>query len=290
MEAVLARTSLRDWWQMTKPRLNGMVLLSAMAGYALAPKGSLARTPFWPFALGFWALASSSAALNMWLERDTDALMERTRYRPLAAGRLAERPVFWLGQILALAALAVFILAGDWVTAALGLLTWASYLLVYTPLKRRSPLSLLAGAVTGALPPVMGWTAAGGGLNQAALGLFCLLFVWQVPHFLAIAALYGEQYRTAGIKVLGVVHGEAVAARQALTYAVALIPISLWLHSLGLGGRVYVFAALPLGLAFAGVAAWAAYKPSRSSARTLLLASVSYLPLLLAALVADRAG
>jgi protoheme IX farnesyltransferase len=289
VEAVLTRTSLRDWWQMTKPRLNGLVLLSAMAGYALAPRTASPRTAFWPFALGFWLLAASSAALNMWLERDTDALMDRTRFRPLAAGRLGERPVFWMGQVLAVAALGVFALSGDWVTAALGLLTWASYLLVYTPLKRRSPLSLLAGAVTGALPPVMGWTAAGGGLNQAALGLFCLLFVWQVPHFLAIAALYGEQYRAAGIKVLGVVHGEAVAARQALTYAVALIPISLWLYALGLGGRAYACAALPLGLAFAAAAAWAAYRPSRSSARTLLLASVSYLPLLLAALVADRA-
>jgi protoheme IX farnesyltransferase len=289
MDAVMERSSLRDWWQMTKPRLNGMVLLSALSGYALAPKLSAARTPFLPFALAFWLLAASSAVLNMWLERDSDALMERTRDRPLAAGRLRERPVFWLGQALAAASLGVFALAGDWVTAGLGLLTWASYLLVYTPLKRRSPLSLLAGAVTGALPPVMGWTAGGGGLDASALGLFCLLFVWQVPHFLAIAALYGEQYKAAGIKVLGLVYGPEVAARQAILYAVALVPISFWLHSLGLGGRLYAFAALPLSLAFAGVAVWAAWRPSRSSARTLLLASVTYLPLLLAALIADRA-
>jgi protoheme IX farnesyltransferase len=225
----------------------------------------------------------------MWLERDTDALMERTRDRPLAAGRLRARPVFWMGQVLAVLALGIFVAVGDWLTAGLGLLTWASYLLVYTPLKRRSPLSLLAGAVTGALPPVMGWTAGGGALNQTALGLFCLLFVWQVPHFLAIASLYGEQYRAAGIKVLGLVNGQAAAGRQAVIYAVALLPISVWLHTLGLGGRGYVAAALVLGLAFVGVAIWAALRPSRSSARTLLLASVSYLPLLLAALVADRA-
>lgn len=285
---MLERSSWRDWWLMTKPRLNGMVLLSALCGFALAPKGSQVRTPFWIFALAFWLLAASSAVLNMWLERDTDALMERTRDRPLAAGRLRERPVFWMGQALAALALGLLVLAGDWLTAGLGLLTWASYLLVYTPLKTRTPLSLLAGAVTGALPPVMGWAAGGGSMDQAALGLFCLLFVWQVPHFLAIAALYGEQYRAAGIKVLGLVYGQAAASRQALVYAVALIPISLWLHVLGLGGRIYMGVALVLGLGFAGVALWAALRPSRSSARTLLLTSVTYLPLLLAALVADR--
>ena len=290
MEAVLSTIVWRDWWQMTKPRLNGMVLLSALSGYALAPHGAGPRIPLWAFAPAFWLLASSSAVLNMWLERDTDALMERTRHRPLAAGRLREGPVFRLGQLLALAALGVFAAFGDWVTAGLGLLTWASYLLVYTPLKRRTPLSLLAGAVTGALPPVMGWTAGGGGLDQSALALFCLLFIWQVPHFLAIAALYGEQYRAAGIKVLGLVHGQEAAGRQALIYAAALLPVSLWLYFLGLGGRIYACAAVPLGLAFLGVAAWAAHRPSRTSARTLLLASVSYLPLLLAALVADRAG
>jgi heme o synthase len=289
VEAVMARSSWRDWWQMTKPRLNGMVLLSALSGFALAPRGAAVRTPFWVFALAFWFLAASSATLNMWMERDSDALMERTRDRPLASGRLRERPVFWLGQALALLALGIFASSGDWLTAGLGLLTWASYLLVYTPLKRRTPLSLLAGAVTGALPPVMGWTAGGGPLNQAALGLFCLLFVWQVPHFLAIAALYGEQYRAAGIKVLGLVNGQAAAGRQAVIYAVALLPISLWLYPLGLGGRVYAVVALVLGLAFAGVAIWAARRPSVASARVLLLSSVTYLPLLLIALVADRA-
>jgi len=286
--AAASRASLGDWWQMTKPRLNGLVLVSALSGYALAPAGAVARTPFWAFALAFWLLAASSAVLNMWMERDTDALMERTRLRPLASGRLRERPAFWLGQSLAVASLLVFAAAGDWLTAGLGLLTWASYLLVYTPLKRRSPLSLLAGAVTGALPPVMGWTAGGGGLDRPALGLFCLLFVWQVPHFLAIASLYGEQYRAAGIKVLGLVYGEKAAARQALVYAVAVLPVSLWLHALGLGGRYYLAAAVPLGLGFAGAAAWAAWRPSRASSRTLLLASVTYLPLILAALIAGR--
>jgi len=288
VEVVLERTSWRDWWLMCKPRLNGMVLLSAVCGFALAPREAAARTPFGVFVVAFWLLAASSSALNMWLERDTDALMERTRDRPLAAGRLRERPVFWMGQALAVLALGIFFLAGDWLTAGLGLLTWASYLLVYTPLKRRTPLSLLAGAVTGALPPVMGWTAGGGSLDQASLGLFCLLFVWQVPHFLAIAALYGEQYRAAGIKVLGLVHGQAAAGRQAVIYAAALLPVSVWLYALGLGGRVYLSVALLLGAAFVGVAVWAARKPSHVSARVLLLSSVTYLPLMLIALVVDR--
>lgn len=280
----------KDWWELTKPRLNFLVLLSALAGYALAPRALPGRADFWAFSVAVWLLAASSAILNMWLEQDSDRLMERTRKRPLADGRLDPRPAFWLGQALALLALLVLALNVQGVAALLGLLTWASYLLVYTPLKRVTPLSVLVGAVPGALPPVLGWTAAGGGLDAGAFGLFCLLFLWQIPHFLSIAALYGEQYRAAGIQVLNLSHGEAAVGRQMLLYTLALLPLTLWLPQVGLGGPRYRLAALALGLGFLVFAVRAALRPDRSRSRALLLASVFYLPLLLAAMIADRQG
>lgn len=278
----------KDWWELTKPRLNFLVLLTSLAGYAMAPAGLEGRAPFWGFVLAVWLLAASSAILNMWLERDSDRLMERTAKRPLADRRLDPRPAFWAGQGLAVLSLTALAYFTGWITAGLGLLTWTSYLLVYTPLKRVTPLSLLVGAVPGALPPVMGWTAAGGPLDIRALALFALLFVWQIPHFLSIAALYGEQYKAAGIKVLSLEHGPAVAGRQMVSYALALIPLTLWLPSLGLGGPRYQAAALILGLIFSAAALRAALKPERTRARQLLLASVFYLPLLFAAMIADK--
>lgn len=281
---------LKDWWELTKPRLNFLVGLSALAGYALVPAGFGERPHFAAFAAEFWLLAASSAMMNMWLERDSDALMTRTASRPLAAKRMDPRAAYWASLGLAAVALALLAYSAGRLTAALGALTWLSYVVVYTPLKKLTPLSLLVGAVPGALPPVMGWTAAGGPLDLRALGLFCLLFVWQIPHFLSIAMLYGEQYRAAGIKVLGLEHGQAVVGRQIITYTLALLPLTLWLPQLGLGGARYRMAALALGLLFSAAALRAAWKPERSYARQLLLASVFYLPLLLAAMIADKQG
>jgi protoheme IX farnesyltransferase len=236
---------LKDWWALTKPRLNFLVLLSALAGYWLAPAGLAGRAAFAGFALPVWILAASSAMLNMWLERDSDALMQRTAQRPLAAKRLDPRAAFWTGNALSALALGLLYRNAGALTAGLGLLTWTSYLLVYTPLKKVTPLSLLVGAVPGALPPVMGWCAAGGALDLRALGLFALMFIWQIPHFLAIAMLYGEQYRAAGIKVLGLEHGQAVVGRQIITYSAALLPLTLWLPQLGLGGNRFRTAPRP---------------------------------------------
>lgn len=275
---------LRDWWQMAKPRLNLLVLLSALAGYALAPDGP-ARARLAPFALGVWSLAAAAAMLNMWMEREGDALMERTRDRPLAACRLHPRAVLWAGLALSLAALLLLAESAGALCAGLGLATWASYLLVYTPLKRVTPLAVLAGAVPGALPPVLGWVAGGGSLDGGALALFCFLFLWQIPHFLAIAALYGEEYRKAGIKVLGLEHGPAAAGRSMVLYAAALMPVAVWFRGLGIGGPWSLLLTLALTAGFMAAALWAAFKPSRSSARGLLLASVAYQPLFLLALI-----
>ena len=282
--------SWRQWWALTKPRLNFLVVATALAGYAVAPKELPGRSNFWAFTVSVYILAASSAILNMWLERDVDALMKRTQDRPLPAGRLNERSAFWVGQALTLVALLGLALTTGWITASLGLLTWVSYLLIYTPMKRVSSLAILAGAVPGALPPVMGWTAAGGPLDQRALALFLLMFVWQIPHFLAIAALYGDDYENAGLKVLGRTAGPAAAGRQMLLYAVLMIPVSLWCYRLGLAGPRYALASVILSAAFAAFAFRAARTPNRSTARALLLASVTYLPLLFAAMLADKQG
>jgi protoheme IX farnesyltransferase len=280
----------RQWWALTKPRLNFLVVLTGLAGYGLAPAGGTGRSNFWAFTGAIYLLAASSAMLNMWLERDVDARMDRTRERPLPAGRIAPRTAFWVGQGLTLAALLGLYLACGAVTAALGLLTWASYLLVYTPMKRFSSLAILAGAVPGALPPVMGWTAAGGSLDASAGALFLLMFIWQIPHFLAIASLYGDDYEKAGLKVLGREAGPEAAGRQMVLYAVLMLPVSLWCYRLGLAGERYAGAAVVLSLVFVGFALRAALKPSRSTARALLLASVTILPLLFAAMLADKQG
>jgi protoheme IX farnesyltransferase len=278
----------RQWWALTKPRLTLLVIGTALAGYALAPADLPGRSKFWPFAASVYLLAASAAVLNMWMERDVDALMKRTRERPLPAGRLTERQVFWAGQGLTFVSLLALALATNWLTAALGLLTWISYLLVYTPMKRVSSLAILAGAVPGALPPVMGWTAAGGAIDSTAIALFLLMFVWQVPHFLAIAALYGDDYENAGLKVLGREAGTAAAGRQMVLYAMLMLPITLWCYKLGVAGPHYAVAATVLSLIFIAFALRAALRPGRSSARALLLASVTYLPLLFAAMLVDK--
>ncbi len=279
----------RDWLQLFKPRLNTEVILSALAGLYL---GRGAAGLGWPLVVNFGVavslLAASAAALNMWLERDTDALMERTRTRPVAAGRLSPHAAMFAGGALALLSFSWLALGVGLLTFGLGLLTWASYLLVYTPLKRQSPVAVLVGAIPGALPPVMGWVAAGQSLDKVAAALFLIMFLWQVPHFLAIAWMYQSDYKKAGIKTLAVEKGDAAAARQILLYTVALLPVSLWPSVIGLTGQLYFWIAGGLGLLFLGVAIWTVQQPKRSRARVLLLASVTYLPLLFAAMLLDR--
>lgn len=278
----------RHWWALTKPRLNFLTVATSLAGYFVAPVGLPDRAPFWPYAAGVYLLAAGAAMLNMWLERDVDARMKRTRERPLPAGHLNEQSVFWAGLALTVVALAILALATNHLTAVLGFVLWVSYLLIYTPMKRYSSLAILAGAVPGALPPVMGWTAGGGAIDHGAWALFLLMFVWQVPHFLSIAALYGDDYQNAGLKVLGKEAGTAAAGRQMVIYAALMVPVSLWCHKVGLAGARFAVIGVVLSLAFTVFAWRAARNPGRESARALLLASVTYLPLLFAAMLADK--
>jgi protoheme IX farnesyltransferase len=279
---------LKDLLALTKPRLNFLVLLSALAGYGMGSGRALDLLKFCEFAASLFMLAGASSALNMWMERDLDALMRRTALRPLAAGRLSPKLGLFFGLILTLGSLAWLALRINVLTAWLGGATWASYLFIYTPLKRVSSLSTWVGAVPGAIPPVMGWTAATGNLNEAALALFAILFFWQIPHFLSIAVMYEDEYKAAGFKVMPFVQGIAATGRQMVIYALMMVPVSLWVWRLGLSGRIYFYSAVALGLGYAGVAVYAAGFSGRLRARKLLLASVFYLPVLFTVMLADR--
>jgi len=239
--------------------------------------------------IGIGLLSSGIATLNQFIERDLDGLMRRTADRPLPSGRLFPNEALWFGvAVTALAEvyLSVFV---NVLTALLGLTVIAGYLFVYTPLKTRTSLSTALGAFPGAMPPLMGWTAARGRIDIAAWVLFAILFLWQFPHFLAIAWMYREDYGRAGIRMLPVVEPDGRATgQQIIAYAVMLVPTSLLPTILGISGKVYLIAALVLGLLFLASSIRAALSKSNQHARQLLLASVLYLPLLFGVMVLNR--
>ena len=280
---------VRDYVALTKPSINRMSLLMTAGGLALAPR----EVGVWAFvwALVGTALAVGSAnALNMWWERGSDRLMKRTADRPLAAGRISDTGALAFG--LAIGALAVLVLAlgTNALTTALGVFALASYVVVYTPLKYRSPLALVVGAIPGAVPPLMGWTAATATLDPAGLALFGTLFVWQMPHFIAIAIFRKHDYAAAGIRVVTVVRGNTAAKRQAVAWAALLLPVSLALTPLGVTSWLYAAVAGAIGVAFLGYAALGlrtAALPDARWAYRLFIGSLLYLPALVAGLILD---
>jgi protoheme IX farnesyltransferase len=278
-----------DFVALTKPRLNLLVIVTALAGaYLAAPEG--VPLPLLLHTLAGTALvAGGAAALNQVLERDTDGLMRRTRARPLPGGRLRPADGVWFGAVLSILGLAELALAVNPLSAAVAAITLASYLFVYTPMKRRSSHSTLVGAIPGALPPVIGWAAVTGSVTLPALVLFGIQFFWQMPHFLAIAWMYRDDYAVAGIPLLPVMEPDGRrTGQQALLYAAALWPVSLMPALVGLAGARYSVLATALGLAFIALAALFARQRSMTTARRLFLFSIVYLPLLWGALVADR--
>ncbi len=281
------RPRLSDWLALTKPSITRMCLITTAGGLWLAPAAVDAPLALW--ALVGTALAVGSAnALNMWWERDSDRLMARTRKRPTATGRLAPGGVLAFGVALGVVALGVLLAGTNLLTAALGAFALLSYVLVYTPLKYRTPLALVIGAVPGAMPPLMGWTAATGTLDAPGLVLFGILLVWQIPHFLAISLYRKADYARAGIRIVPVVRGDLVAKRQAVAWATALVPISLALTPLGVTGTFYFVVAAFLGLAFLGHGLLGLRATARPRwARDYFLASLVYLPGLIVALVLD---
>jgi protoheme IX farnesyltransferase len=286
-----AAVRLADLVELTKPRITLMVVLTAAAGFLVAGAGPVPAALLLGTLVGTGLLAAGASALNQVLERDTDARMKRTADRPLPAGRLDPDAALVFGVGLGVAGLLLLALRVNLLTALLGALTLGGYLFVYTPLKRLTSLATVVGAVPGAMPPLMGWAAQRDALDPAAWSLFGLLFLWQLPHFLAIAWLYRADYARAGFPMLPVLDPEGDrTARQMILYAAALVPVSVLPSVLGLTGVAYFAGSLALGVAL--LACCLAFAASRSAgaARRLMLASVLYLPAVLVVLVLDRAA
>jgi len=283
------RERVNAYVELTKPRITFLIALTSAAGFALASRGSINYISLTSALFGIALLSSGIATLNQYLERDLDALMRRTAGRPLPSGKLLpwEALAFGIG-LTALAEIYLLVLVNP-LSALLGLTVIAGYLFGYTPLKTRTSLSTMVGAFPGAVPPLIGWTAARGTLDLEGWVLFAILFLWQFPHFLAIAWMYREDYSRAGILMLPVIEPEGrVTAQQIVVYTLMLIPISLLPAVLGMSGKVYLYGAIVLGLAFLYSSIRAAFSLSRQQARRLLLASVLYLPLLFILMVLDR--
>ena len=289
MEApiALARPRLADLLELTKPRITLLILVTAFLGFHLGAGHVLSLTLV-PLLAGTALVSSGCSALNQFLERSADARMRRTEGRPLPAGRV--RPLDALLFALALSASGLLILLTlvNLLTAALATATLLIYVFAYTPLKRVTTLSTLVGAVPGALPPVGGWAAATGRLEMGAAILFAIVFLWQIPHFLAIASLYREDYLRGGMRMLPVAEpGERFTGIQVVLYTMALLPVSLLPAATGLAGGLYLAGALVLGSLFGHTALRFARSRSQENARRLLLASVAYLPLLWGLLLMD---
>jgi heme o synthase len=284
-----AKARAAAYVELTKPRITFLIALTSAAGFCLGARGSVDYVRFAHAMIGISLLSSGIATLNQFMERDLDRLMRRTADRPLPSGRLSAFEALWFGLVLTTTAELYLGLFVNLLTAILGLTVIVGYLFVYTPLKTRTTLSTALGAFPGAMPPLMGWTAARGEIDIAAWVLFAILFLWQFPHFLAIAWMYREDYGRAGIRMLPVVEPDGrVTGQQIITYALMLVPVSLLPAILGISGRLYLVAALVLGLLFLASSVRAAISKSNQHARQLLLASVLYLPLLFGVMVLNR--
>ena len=291
---------IRDYIDLTKPRITWLILMSTAIGYFFGlPKAHgwiefLTQIPLFGLLhtiIGTGLIASGTAALNQWYEREADRKMRRTADRPLPAGRLDSRRALAFGIALSIAGFAELWLGVNLLCAAIGLFTLASYLFLYTPMKTRTWWSTTVGAIPGAMPPVIGFAAAAGTLNREAAVLGAILFLWQFPHFYAIAWMYKDDYARAGIRMLPVVEPDGRStARQIVLYGIALIPVSMAPSLLGMAGSIYLIGALALGLWFLYSGVRVALERSLVRARGVLITSVLYLPLIYGLLVLDRPG
>jgi protoheme IX farnesyltransferase len=286
---------MRDYVALTKPRITWLILMSTGVGYFFGHKHPWTGNADWllllHLLLGTALIASGTAALNQWYEREADRMMRRTQDRPLPAGRLTAPRALSFGIALAILGFADLWLGCNPLCALLGAFTLGSYLFIYTPLKQRSHLSTVIGAVPGAMPPLMGYAASAGVLTNEAWTLFAILFIWQFPHFLAIAWMYRDDYARAGIQMLPVAEPDGMStSRQIVLYASTLIPVSLFPVLLGMTGKVYLVGALLLGGWFLYTGVRVAFDRTNGRARQVLLASVIYLPLIYGLMIFDRPG
>ena len=278
-----------DFCELTKPRIVLMVLITAFVGY-FAGSGSVPDyLQLLQMLLGTALAAGGTLTLNQFLERDTDAMMDRTCRRPLPDGRLQPNDALWFGIALTALGLVYLALAVNVLSALVAAAITMSYLWAYTPMKRFSPLCVPVGAVPGALPPVIGWVAARGELSVDAWVLFAIMFLWQIPHTLAIACLYREDFAKAGIQFLPVIEPDGESTnRQIIVHCSALLVVGLLPTLIGLAGAIYFIAAFILGIGFLASGVSLVMAPTRAGARRLLFASLIYLPALLLVMALDR--
>jgi protoheme IX farnesyltransferase len=284
-----ARAKLATYLELAKARLGALVVLTAFVGYILGARGDLSLLVGLAAVVGTALSSFGANILNQWWEADRDRLMLRTRSRPLPAGRIRRRTALLLGLATSAAGLGVLAIGTNLLTTGLSLFTMLLYVLVYTPLKVRTPLNTVVGAICGAVPPMMGWSAATGGLEPGAWILGGLLFVWQIPHFLALAWLYREDYERGGFRMLPTVDGEGrLTGRLAFLYAAALLPITAAMTVVGVTGGWFLATSQLAGLAFLGLG-WVFLRDrSLQAARRVFFASILYLPVVLGLSVADR--
>ena len=280
---------IKDYIALTKPRITWLILMSTGVGYFFGARNGWHLVTLIHTIIGTGLIASGTAALNQWYEREADAKMRRTQDRPLPAGRLDPGKALLFAVLISVAGFAELWIGANALAAMLGLVTLLCYLFVYTPLKQRSPHSTTIGAIPGAMPPLIGFAAAAGTLTWQAWALFAILFLWQFPHFYAIAWMYKDDYARAGIRMLPVVEpdGKSTALRI-LLYSIALIPISLMPKFFAMAGNLYLYGALAMGLAFLYAGMRIRTDRTRQQARRVLLASVVYLPLLFSLMMFDR--
>jgi len=274
---------------LTKPDVSFLVVMTTVAGFALGTRGPLDWMRMAHTVFGTTLIAAGTSALNHYFERDTDALMRRTASRPLPSGQLNPREAFWFALALLAFGTLYLALATNALATFLGVATSVLYLGAYTPLKRRTTLATFVGSFPGAVPPLIGWAAARDSLNIEAWVLFAIVFLWQFPHFDAIAWVYREDYKRAGIKMLPTVDPEGKRTfREILMTAALLVPVSLLPTVTGLAGAHYFFGAVVLGIMLVEVCLWAAASKSNSRAKWLMHATVLHLPLLLGLLIYDK--
>ena len=284
-----AQARSRDFVALAKPRLNLLVVASTLVGYAMADGETLSVLRVTGLLLGTGLVAGGASAFNQVMERDLDALMKRTRLRPLPDQRLQPVEGLLFGGAITLAGLLLIVASANLIAATVALATLLSYVAVYTPLKRRSSFGTVIGAIPGALPPIIGWAARSGSLSPQAWTLFGIMFLWQLPHFLAIAWMYREDYARAGFPMLPVLEPDGRSTgRQSVLYAAALVPLSLAPMLMGIAGEVYFAGALALGLVFLGLTLQFARTRSVRDARRVFFGSIIYLPLLWILMIANK--
>ncbi len=282
------RQVARDYWELTKPEISLVVVLSSVAGYLLGKPGAIDLLELITLIIGGFFTSGGVGALNQYYERELDGAMRRTANRPLPAGRVAPSAAFRFGTLLVIAGVGLLCPLTNPLTGVLAALTAVLYVYVYTPLKRTTTLNTIIGTIPGALPALGGWTAATGNLHLGGWILFGILVAWQMPHFLSLAWMYRKDYSRAGLQMTPSVHGLRPTMVQTILYSLALLPLGVWPWLIGLAGAPYGIGALLLGVWFLIPVYHFWRRPTSHTAKRVLLASVAYIPALLLLLIVDR--